>query len=66
MDPIEAWLKDKNYESLLKFVLDTILDILRDKLMTIKETKALAKVSSDVIVVELCAIHQLISFPDFS
>lgn len=66
MDPIEDWLKDKNYYSLLKFVLETILNILREKLMTIKQTKPLAKVSSDVVVVELCAIHQLISFPDFS
>jgi hypothetical protein len=51
---------------LLKFVLDAILNILRDKLETIKETKPLAKASNDLVVVELCTIHKLISYPDFS
>ena len=66
MDPIEGWLEHKCYNTLLKFVLDTILNILRDKLETIKETKPLAKASNDLVVVELCTIHKLISYPDFS
>jgi hypothetical protein len=66
MDPIEEWLQSKSYNSLLRFVLDAILNILRDKLLTLKETRGLAKTSSDIVVVELCTIHKLISYPDFS
>ena len=66
MEPIEEWLQSKSYNSLLRFVLDAILNILRDKLLTLKETRGLAKTSSDIVVVELCTIHKLISYPDFS
>ena len=66
VDPIETMLKRHDYNEILKFVLDAILNILRDKLLTIKETKALAKSSTDIVVVELCTIHKLISYPDFS
>jgi hypothetical protein len=66
LSPIEDWLKSKNYNSLVQFVLDTLLNILRAKLLTIKETKGLAATSNDLVIVELCTIHKLISYPDFS
>jgi hypothetical protein len=50
----------------VKFVLDAILNILRGKLEKVPSTKGLALSSNDIVMVELCAIHKLISYPDFS
>ena len=62
---IEQMLKDKNYRGLLKFVLETILHILRDKLSKVKDVMHLAKSSDDLVMVELCAVHSVITYPDF-
>ena len=58
-------LADKNYRGLLKFVLETILHILREKLGKVKETANLAKSADDLVMVELCAVYKVISYPDF-
>jgi len=65
MDLIEKWSKEKNYRALLKFVLEAILNILREKLVKIKQVGGLAKSADDLVMVELCAIHGVISYPDF-
>jgi len=47
-------------------VLDSILNILRTKLKLIKSVGAeLAKTSGDQVMLELCAINKVISYPDF-
>lgn len=58
-------LSEKNYRGLLKFVLETILYILRDKLFKVKEVSHLAKSADDLVMVELCAVHSVITYPDF-
>ena len=53
--------------ALLKFVLETILNILRTKLIQGKKvTESMARGSDDLVMLELCTIHQVISYPDFS
>lgn len=58
-------LQEHNYRGLLKFVLETILHILREKLALVKEAKHLAKSADDLVMVELCAVHSVVSYPDF-
>ena len=58
-------MKEKRYKQLLKFVLDTILDILRHKLALIPKCADLAKRIDDLAMTELCAHNNLISYPDF-
>jgi hypothetical protein len=36
MDLIEKWSKEQNFRALLKFVLEAILNILREKLVKLK------------------------------
>ncbi len=65
MDLIRQWTKEKNYQALLKFVLEAILNILREKLVLQPKVGNLAKSSDDLVMLELCAIHEVISYPDF-
>jgi hypothetical protein len=65
MDLIERWSKEQNFRALLKFVLEAILNILREKLVKLKQVGSLAKSADDLVMVELCAIHGVISYPDF-
>ena len=65
MDLIESWSKEQNFRALLKFVLEAILNILREKLVKLKQVGSLAKSADDLVMVELCAIHGVISYPDF-
>jgi hypothetical protein len=58
-------LNEKNYRGLLKFVLETILHILREKLLKVREVMHLAKSADDLVMVELCAVHSVITYPDF-
>lgn len=58
-------LDNKNYRGLLKFVLETILHILREKLSLVKGASSIAKSADDLVMIELCTIHNLISYPDF-
>ena len=62
---ITEWLEDKNYRALLKFVLESTLNILRDKLRVIPQLKVLALRVDDMAMVELCCHHNVISYPDF-
>ena len=50
-------LQERNYRGLLKFVLETILHILREKLAKVKEAANLAKSVDDLVMVELCAVY---------
>ena len=64
---INQYVEQRDYASLLKFVLDTIMDILRQKL--IKEapvSETFARGAEDLVLLELCTIHKIISYPDFS
>ena len=66
MNLIDDWLKEGNYVALLKFVLDTILNILRTKLEnTPNFGKELAKGADDIVMLEMCTINNVISYPDF-
>jgi hypothetical protein len=58
-------LNEQNYRGLLKFVLETILNILREKLAKVPDAQHLAKSSDDLVMTELCAVHAVISYPDF-
>lgn len=63
---IDEWIGERNWVALLKFCLDTILNILRTKLIqngTVSE--AMARGADDLVMLELCAIHKVISYPDF-
>ena len=52
--------------ALLKFVLETILNILRTKLIEgRKVTESMARGADDLVMLEMCAIHKVISYPDF-
>ena len=52
--------------ALLRFVLDTILNILRTKLEnTPNFGKELAKGADDIVMLEMCTINKVISYPDF-
>ena len=62
---IQDWLADKNYRPLLRFVLDSTLNILRDKLRVIPELAVLALRIDDMAMVELCCHHKVIDYPDF-
>ena len=47
--------------------MDTILDILRTKLITQKTVgESLARGADDLVMLELCTIHNVISYPDFA
>ena len=66
MSIIDDWLKEGNYVALLRFVIDTILNILRTKLEnTTNVGKELAKGADDIVMLEMCAINKVISYPDF-
>ena len=66
MNIIDEWLKESNYVALLRFVLDTILNILRTKLFeTTDVAKGLAKGADDIVMLEMCAINKVITYPDF-
>ena len=66
MHIIDDWLKEGNYVALLKFVLDTILHILRTKLQkTPNIGKELARGADDIVMLEMCTINKVISYPDF-
>ena len=66
MPLIDEWLKEENYAALLKFVLDTILNILRTKLAQLPNFgKELAKGADDIVMLEMCTINKVISYPDF-
>jgi hypothetical protein len=66
VDQIAVWIKNKEFNSVLQFVLDSILNILRTKLKAVKEVgEALAKSSNDMVMLELCTINKVISYPDF-
>ena len=66
MNIIDDWLKESNYVALLRFVLDTILNILRTKLFeTADVAKGLAKGADDIVMLEMCAINKVITYPDF-
>ena len=48
-------------------MLDSILDIMRTKLKGDKKVSALlAKGVDDIVMLELCAIHEILSYSDFS
>lgn len=64
-DLIQNWLASKNYKALLKFVLETVLNILRDKLRVKKEVRELAQRVDDLAMVELCVHHKVIDYADF-
>lgn len=64
MDQIETWFAQKDFMPLLKFVFETILDILRVKLAKVKEAKDLVN-TDDMVMLELCTIHHVISYPGF-
>lgn len=52
--------------ALVKFVLDTILNILRTNLISSKVvSESLARGADDLVMLEMCTIHQVISYPDF-
>lgn len=52
--------------ALVKFVLDTILNILRTALISSKVvSENLARGADDLVMLEMCTIHQVISYPDF-
>ena len=66
MTIIDEWLQEGNYVALLKFVLDTILNILRTKLSQAANVgKELAKGADDIVMLEMCAINKVITYPDF-
>ena len=66
MNRIDEWINESNWVQLLKFVLDTILNILRTKLIQAKVvTQSMARGADDLVLLELCATHQIISYPDF-
>ena len=66
MNIIDDWIKESNYVALLRFVLDTILNILRTKLFeTADVAKGLAKGADDIVMLEMCAINKVITYPDF-
>ena len=66
MPLIDEWLQQENYVALLKFVLDTILNILRTKLAELPNFgKELAKGADDIVMLEMCTINKVISYPDF-
>ena len=65
MEMIRKWTSEKNHRALLKFVFETILNILREKLVKVREVGALATSADDLVIVELCAVHGVISYPDF-
>lgn len=46
-------------------MLETILNILREKLAKVPDAQHLAKSSDDLVMTELCAVHAVISYPDF-
>ena len=63
---IEDWIQERNWVTLVKFVLDTILNLLRTKLIQGNTVSAaLARGADDLVMLELCTIHQVISYPDF-
>ena len=63
---IDDWLREGNYVALLRFVLDTILNILRTKLEnTPNFGKELAKGADDIVMLEMCTINKVITYPDF-
>ena len=64
---IDDYIRERNWVSLVKFVLDTILDILRTKLIQGKQvSENMARGADDLVMLELCTIHQVITYPDFS
>ena len=66
MSRIDEWIEERNWVQLVKFVLDTILNILRTKLIqgrTVSEN--LARGADDLVMLEMCTIHKVISYPDF-
>ena len=66
MNRIDEWINESNWVQLLKFVLDTILNILRTKLIQAKVvTQSMARGADDLVLLELCATYQIISYPDF-
>ena len=63
---IDEWINQCNWVQLVKFVLDTILNILRTKLIAARTvSESLARGADDLVMLELCTIHQVISYPDF-
>jgi hypothetical protein len=65
LQTIENFIGSGNFRALLKFVLDTIIYTLREQLVKVKEVGKLAKSADDLVMVELCAVHGVISYPDF-
>lgn len=63
---IDQWITESNWVALVKFVLDTILNILRTALISSKVvSENLARGADDLVMLEMCTIHQVISYPDF-
>jgi len=57
----------KDFNAILQFVLDSILDIMRTKLKGVKKvSKMLAKGADDIVMLELCTIHEILTYADFS
>jgi len=63
---IDQWITESNWVALVKFVLDTILNILRTALISSKVvSENLARGADDLVMLEMCTIHKVISYPDF-
>jgi hypothetical protein len=62
---IQQYLDRKDFNGLLKFVLETTLNILRDKLRQIPKLKQLATRVDDLAMIELCVHYSVIQYADF-
>lgn len=60
------WIKEKNYICLVKFVMEAIIDLLRDKMKDSfgKKTSDLRGLE-DVVFLEQCVLNGMISYPEF-
>ena len=67
MNRIDEWIEQRDWVALVKFVLETILNILRTKLIEgrVPVTESLARGADDLVMLEMCKIHKVISYPDF-
>lgn len=62
---IKQFLNSGDFKGLLKFVLQTTLDILRGKLKQEEKLKVFADRVDDLGMVELCVHYKVISYSDF-
>ena len=66
MNRIDEYISESNWVQLLKFILDTILNILRTKLVDSRVVSGqLARGADDLVMLEMCTTHKIISYPDF-